>query len=139
MLSFFPIFVAFSALVSGAQIVVDAFQTTCFKGTVVAVPSLTERPQFRGQTSMAISGRDDTNEDIVLYSDDSEGTSSSRKTSRWNSLSPNIKKKIIEESQQRAVRNKQKREPAADKKRRKFVRKEENSQENMVSLHYALC
>ena len=33
---------------------------------------------------------------------------------------PQIKKRIVEEGQQRAIRNKQKREPLADKKRREY-------------------
>lgn len=45
---------------------------------------------------------------------------SPRLTTRWSSLNPQVKKRIIEEAQQRAIRNKQRREPTADKKRREF-------------------
>jgi len=47
------------------------------------------------------------------------GKSSPLPTTRWGSMNPEIKKRIIEEGQKRAIRNKQKREPIADKKRRK--------------------
>ena len=39
---------------------------------------------------------------------------------RWESLNPKIKKRLIQEGQARAIANKKKREPAADKKRRKY-------------------
>lgn len=38
--------------------------------------------------------------------------------SRWENLKPSIKKKLIEKGQAKAIANKKKREPAAEKKRR---------------------
>lgn len=40
--------------------------------------------------------------------------------SRWDSLNPKIKDRIVKEAQERAIRNKKRREPAADKKRRLY-------------------
>lgn len=52
----------------------------------------------------------------LLYSSSDESVF--KQDSRWSSLSPNVKQRIIKEAQERAIRNKKKREPAADKKRR---------------------
>ena len=52
----------------------------------------------------------------LLYSSSDESTF--KKDARWSSLSPTVKQRIIEEAQARAIRNKKKREPAAEKKRR---------------------
>ena len=41
---------------------------------------------------------------------------------RWQSLNPKIKQRLIEKGQARAIANKKKREPVADKKRRKCSR-----------------
>ena len=70
----------------------------------------------------------DTNEDVVLYSDtdydddddadDNGGGSPWEQNPRWHNLSPSLKKRIAEEAQQKAVRNKKKREPSSEKKRR---------------------
>jgi len=60
--------------------------------------------------------------DTILYSDDEqeqEKTLSANK--RWASLSPSVKARIVKEGQQRAVINKKKREPIADKKRRMMM------------------
>jgi transcriptional accessory protein Tex/SPT6 len=54
----------------------------------------------------------------LLYSSSDSGDNTFQKDTRWSSLTPNVKKRIIEEAQQRAIRNKKKREPAATKKRR---------------------
>ena len=66
-------------------------------------------------------------DDKILYSDDDQKNflkNDSQKGSRnvntrWNSLSPNVKEKLRKEGQERAIRNKEKRESAADKKRSK--------------------
>lgn len=68
------------------------------------------------------------NEDVLLYSseweddDDNEQEQSTpwKKNARWNSLSPKVKLRIMQEAQERAIANKKKREPAQDKKRRTF-------------------
>ena len=52
----------------------------------------------------------------LLYSTSDESTF--QKDQRWSSLSPSVKQRIIKEAHERAIRNKKKREPAADKKRR---------------------
>jgi hypothetical protein len=65
-----------------------------------------ENDEDMGGESYSVGVKGDTSKD------------SSRTTSRWSSMNPQIKKRIIEEAQQRAIRNKQKREPVADKKRR---------------------
>ena len=40
--------------------------------------------------------------------------------SRWDSLNPTIKSRIVKEAQDRAIRNKKRREPASEKKRRLY-------------------
>mmetsp|Transcript_3564 Transcript_3564/g.4712 ORF Transcript_3564/g.4712 Transcript_3564/m.4712 type:complete len:324 (+) Transcript_3564:438-1409(+) len=58
----------------------------------------------------------------LLYSDSSSDDESKfSKDSRWSSLSPSVKKRIIDEAQGRAIRNKKKNEPAAEKKRRMMM------------------
>ena len=79
-------------------------------------------------------------EDLVLYADDDVSSSSSSDSrlnngnwgapsldkkgaststmSRWTSLNPKIKERIVKEAHERAIRNKKRREPAATKKRR---------------------
>ena len=39
---------------------------------------------------------------------------------RWDNLKPSVKNRVIEKGQAKAIANKKKREPAADKKRREF-------------------
>jgi len=48
---------------------------------------------------------------------------------RWENLRPNIKKRLIEKGQAKAIANKQKREPAADKKRRMMLKFKELQRE----------
>mmetsp|Transcript_11048 Transcript_11048/g.23917 ORF Transcript_11048/g.23917 Transcript_11048/m.23917 type:complete len:347 (-) Transcript_11048:576-1616(-) len=62
----------------------------------------------------------DDNEDVVLYSDEWENgiPPKAKNSSRWNSLSPKVKAKIVKEAQAKAIRNKKKNESANDKKRR---------------------
>jgi predicted RNA-binding protein with RPS1 domain len=48
-------------------------------------------------------------------------TASKVKSSRWDSLNPSIKARIVQAGQERAVANKKKREPANDKKRRMMM------------------
>lgn len=60
--------------------------------------------------------------DTILYSDDEQ--EQEKKLSgnkRWASLSPSVKARIRKEGQERAVINKKKREPIADKKRRMMM------------------
>ena len=67
---------------------------------------------------------------VVLYSDD-DGDDASEKTkrpprppgggmSRWDSLNPAIKSRIVREAQERAMRAKKRREPASEKKLRLY-------------------
>jgi len=87
--------------------------------------------------------RVDDGEDVVLYSDeDSSGgddgewgapSASTKKRSnmsRWDSLNPKIKARIVTEAQERAIRNKKRREPAADKKRRLYTQYREMQQQS---------
>jgi len=70
------------------------------------------------------------NEDVLLYSseweeeddddDQEEQNEPWRKNARWNSLSPKVKLRIMQEAQERAISNKKKREPNQDKKRRMY-------------------
>ena len=63
-------------------------------------------------------------EDKILYSDDDHKNHNEKGrpsvNNRWDSLSPSVKEKIRKEGQERAIRNKKKRESAADKKRSKL-------------------
>jgi hypothetical protein len=63
----------------------------------------------------------------VLFVEDSEEKVAEESTKekgagrqRWENLNPKMKQRLIEKGQERAVANKQKREPAADKKRREY-------------------
>ncbi|KAL7501478.1 hypothetical protein ACHAWT_009373 [Skeletonema menzelii] len=78
--------------------------------------------------------RVDDGEDEVLYSDDDDDSGSDwgapsappaepkkeKSMSRWGSLNPKIKARIVKDAQERAIRNKKKREPAEAKKRRLY-------------------
>lgn len=70
---------------------------------------------------------DPINGDVVLYSDDDQVLTVERKTprrpggmSKWDSLNPKIKARIVKEAQELAIRNKKRREPAEVKKRRLY-------------------
>jgi hypothetical protein len=68
--------------------------------------------------------------DVTLYSDEWENgiepaapvpqTEPWKKNARWESLNPRVKLRIIEAQQAKAIENKKKREPIADKKRREL-------------------
>jgi len=70
--------------------------------------------------------------DVTLYSDEWENgiepaapvpqTEPWKKNARWESLNPRVKLRIIEAQQAKAIENKKKREPIADKKRRLLFR-----------------
>lgn len=70
------------------------------------------------------------NQDVVLYSDEDEGNTPLKNNPRWHSLSPSVKKRIIEEAHQRAIANKKKREPASVKKRRLLMDYKKAQQKN---------
>uniref|UniRef100_A0A7S3QJ39 S1 motif domain-containing protein n=1 Tax=Chaetoceros debilis TaxID=122233 RepID=A0A7S3QJ39_9STRA len=73
--------------------------------------------------------------DTVLYSDnDADDSKKFSKNKRWSSLNPSVKQRIIKEGQERAIRNKKKREPAADKKRRMLMQYKKAMVENKKSL-----
>jgi hypothetical protein len=57
-------------------------------------------------------------EDLVLYSDEDDEMAPLKRNARWNSLSPKVKLRIMNEAHERAIANKKKREPSNDKKRR---------------------
>jgi hypothetical protein len=74
---------------------------------------------------------DDEDEDEEYEDDDdddeddepSAGTSTSDRltSSRWGSLNPSVKERIIQKGQEKAIANKKKREPEQDKKRREYL------------------
>lgn len=80
--------------------------------------------------------RVDDGEDVVLYSDGadsdddwgapsaagSDTVKTKSSVSRWDSLNPKIKARIVKEGQEKAIRNKKRREPAEEKKRREFTK-----------------
>jgi len=70
---------------------------------------------------------DDDNDDKEEDEDRSDKNGIGRK--RWENLRPNIKKRLIEKGQAKAIANKQKREPAADKKRRMMLKFKELQRE----------
>lgn len=61
---------------------------------------------------------DETEEDENETSKENRERGAGRQ--RWENLNPKIKQRLIEKGQQKAIENKKKREPARDKKRRKF-------------------
>ena len=73
---------------------------------------------------------DNSSVDVVLYSDEAPSSQLTKKKrsdsmSRWDSLNPKIKARIVQEAHERAIRNKKRREPAADKKRRLYTQYKE--------------
>jgi len=74
---------------------------------------------------------DDDDLNVLFMDDDDDDDESDEEDSpikkemgagrqRWENLNPKVKQRLIEKGQQKAIENKKKREPAADKKRRKF-------------------
>jgi len=67
---------------------------------------------------------DDGGINIVFINDDDDDVEEETKKpkgqgrQRWENLKPAVKKRLIEEGQAKAIANKKKREPAAEKKRR---------------------
>ena len=98
------------------------------------VSSTSIRSATDGDTIDSMFGpRLDGEDDEVLYSDEDDsddwgapslGASAEPKKekamSRWGSLNPKIKARIVKEAQERAIRNKKRREPAEAKKRRLY-------------------
>mmetsp|Transcript_28918 Transcript_28918/g.61603 ORF Transcript_28918/g.61603 Transcript_28918/m.61603 type:complete len:357 (+) Transcript_28918:34-1104(+) len=87
-------------------------------------------------------------EDVVLYSDDDiddddnwgapSETAEKHKSpilTRWDSLNPKIKERIVKEAQDRAIRNKKRREPAAEKKKRLYDQYREMNQQSKRDKH----
>ncbi|KAL7535053.1 hypothetical protein ACHAWF_005039 [Thalassiosira exigua] len=96
-------------------------------------------------------------EDVVLYSDDQgaegetwgvpsatvESIKKKSTMSRWGSLNPKIKgtrlgwhaDRIVKEAHERAIRNKKRREPAAEKKRRLYTQYKEMQQQSKREKH----
>lgn len=96
--------------------------------------------------------RVDDGEDVVLYSDDNDDSSGDNDNwgapskdaeikkkrsnmSRWDSLNPKIKARIVKEAQDRAIRNKKRREPAAEKKRRLYSQYRDMQQQSKRERH----
>jgi predicted RNA-binding protein with RPS1 domain len=121
----------------------SASSTTNLNQRRYAVSSI--RSATDGDTIDSMFGpRVDDGEDEVLYSDDDDSDSDwgvpsataaeprkeRRITSRWGSLNPKIKARIVKEAQERAIRNKKKREPAEAKKRRLYSKYREMQQKS---------
>ena len=127
---------------------VCAFQaaSTILNQRRYAAVSSSIRSATDGDTIDSMFGpRLDNEEDEVLYSDDDNNGSDwgappsatapepekeKRATSRWSSLNPKIKARIVQEGQERAIRNKKKREPAEAKKRRLYSQYREMQQQS---------
>lgn len=91
----------------------------------------------------------DDGDDVVLYSDEDDDDDnnwgapsnavpkerSSIITRRWDSLNPKIKERIVKEAQERAIRNKKRREPAADKKKRLYDQYREMNKQTKRDKH----
>lgn len=89
----------------------------------------------------------DDGEDVVLLSDERsgddaddwgapvEGAPKKSSVSRWGSLNPKIKARIVKEAQERAIRSKKRREPAAVKKSRLYSQYREMQQQSKKDKH----
>ena len=79
-------------------------------------------PTFLDQQS--VDDDDDLNVLFVEESEEDEAPPDNKVTGagrqRWENLNPKLKQRLIEKGQQKAIENKKKREPASDKKRRKW-------------------
>ena len=66
---------------------------------------------------------DDVNDDMLSIDGNGDGREAqvSPGRQRWENLNPNVKQRLIEKGQAKAVANKKKREPKMDKKRRKWL------------------
>mmetsp|Transcript_31319 Transcript_31319/g.63096 ORF Transcript_31319/g.63096 Transcript_31319/m.63096 type:complete len:369 (+) Transcript_31319:44-1150(+) len=98
------------------------------------VSSTSIRSATDGDTIDSMFGpRLDGEDDEVLYSDEDDSDDwgapslvasaepkKEKAMSRWGSLNPKIKARIVKEAQERAIRNKKRREPAEEKKRRLY-------------------
>jgi len=96
-----------------------------FSITSAFTTTTTYTPQ-RITSSSSLFSSEEEEGDTVLYSDEDyddeepkqEQSTPWKKNARWNSLNPRVKLRIIQEQQNKAIENKQKREPAKDKQRR---------------------
>lgn len=110
-------------------------QTACFQAKRQRQSALHSTAVRSNERMDSLFGpRLDDGEDVVLFSDDVDDTSDNnwgappskssaaapakKKMNRWANLNPSIKARIVKEAQERAIRNKKRREPAAAKKRR---------------------
>ena len=71
---------------------------------------------------------EDDDEEFEDFDDDEDdepsaetNTSDRLTSSRWGSLNPAVKERIIQKGQEKAIANKKKREPEQDKKRREYL------------------
>ncbi len=109
-----------------------AFQTQAAQGAIGLPTKSIVRLSNQDKIDAMFGPRVDDGEDEVLFSDTERGGDSwgapstedyhqvkkNKSMTRWGSLNPKVKARIVKEAQERAIRNKKKREPAADKKRR---------------------
>lgn len=75
---------------------------------------------------------DDEGEDVVLFSSADVLTPPVRTTPRWHTLKPEEKERLIKEGQEKAIRNKKKREPKAEKKRRLLMQFKESQRKDKL-------
>lgn len=120
MISFrlFTIFVCLAATVAHALVnpSLDAFGRT---STVLSETSDFDRPStFLDEE---VDGGDITISFVDEDSEDEEEKKDGQGRKRWENLNPKIKQRLIERGQEKAIANKKKREPAQDKKRRKYL------------------
>mmetsp|Transcript_5248 Transcript_5248/g.7408 ORF Transcript_5248/g.7408 Transcript_5248/m.7408 type:complete len:371 (-) Transcript_5248:2311-3423(-) len=140
--------VAFATMM--ATPIVEAF-TIGGVGSYTAT-KMTEQNAYRhGGLFSTIKAKEDSAEDVVLFSDDDDFDLNAydagddnkdnfeeekndrnlpwKQNSRWHSLSPKVKARIRKEAQERAIANKKKREPADVKKRRLMMSYKKSQQD----------
>lgn len=108
-----------------------AFQTPVAQSAIGLLKTTLMKLSNNDKIDAMFGPRVDDGDDEVLFSDEERegdwGAPSTAETdqvkkkksmTRWGSLNPKVKARIVKEAHERAIRNKKKREPAADKKRR---------------------
>jgi hypothetical protein len=137
----------FSSFLLLLLIVLFAQQSEAFSITRIITPRIPSTPatattrrlttvtDIRGRVEEALWYKNQNNDNDLLDDDDYDNdydideptstttttTTTTRKkasSSRWASLNPKIKQRVVQVAQERAIANKMKREPTQDKKRR---------------------
>lgn len=118
--SFLGFFISF--VVGGCSVNVDGFVSSSLNNQRVHHYHQLDQPSARIARSFSVDREEDL-ETTFRDNDDEEEDDEPpapawTKNARWNSLSPKVKLRIIQEAQAQAIANKKKREPAKDKKRK---------------------